>query len=264
METIFLKLGGSLITDKSKPHTVRHETLRRLSTEIQRSYQSQTDLQLVISHGSGSFGHVPADKYQTIQGVSTLSQWQGFVEVWREAHELNEIVIGALSAVGLPVIGFPPSASVITENRRTISWDLAPLRFAIQKGLIPVINGDVIFDIQLGGTILSTEELFSSMSNEISPNRILLAGIEGGVYKDFPKCDQLIEHITPKNYKEYASLIRGSAATDVTGGMLEKVGDMVTLVGKIPGVEVMIFSGEEDGNVFNAINGQPIGTRISR
>jgi isopentenyl phosphate kinase len=264
MNTIYIKLGGSIITEKSKPHTVQFDILRRLSNEIHQARQENPGLSLVIGHGSGSFAHIPAEKYHTIHGVASKDQWKGFVEVWREARELNKIVADALLDAGLPIIAFPPSASVLTENRKIISWDLSPMEHAILNGLIPLINGDVIFDINMGGSILSTEELFSYMAERIKPERILLVGLELGVWKDYPKCTQLLPHITPDSYTESTHLIMGSSETDVTGGMAEKVADMLRLVGKIPGLEVMIFSGKEPGNLFNALSGVSIGTRISQ
>ena len=53
----FLKLGGSLITDKSRPQTARLDVLERLASEIAQAYHKHPDLSLVIGHGSGSFGH---------------------------------------------------------------------------------------------------------------------------------------------------------------------------------------------------------------
>ena len=58
----FLKLGGSLITDKDSPHTARPEILRRLAEEIAAARQHNPAMQLIIGHGSGSFGHMPAKK----------------------------------------------------------------------------------------------------------------------------------------------------------------------------------------------------------
>jgi isopentenyl phosphate kinase len=264
MQTMYIKLGGSIITDKSKPHTVQIDILRRLSQEIQRASQDNPGLSLIIGHGSGSFAHIPAGKYGTIHGVATPVQWRGFVEVWQEARELNQVVTDALVDAGLPIVAFPPSANVLTKNRKITSWDLKPMEYALSNGVFPLINGDVIFDVELGGTILSTEELFAYLAVKIKPERILLVGLEQGVWKDFPKCTQLISHITPGSYAEYAHLIQGSSGTDVTGGMSEKVADMLALVGKIPGLEVMIFSGKEPGNLFNALSGKSIGTRITQ
>ena len=63
--------------------------MRRLFGEIRASLDTNPDLQILLGHGSGSFGHVPASKYNTIQGVHTPEEWQGFSEVWQAAHALE-------------------------------------------------------------------------------------------------------------------------------------------------------------------------------
>jgi isopentenyl phosphate kinase len=179
----FLKLGGSLITDKTHPHTPRLEVLARLAGEIAAARQANPAMKLLIGHGSGSFGHVPASIYGTRQGVHTSEEWQGFIEVWKEAAALNHIVVEALFSVGLPAIALPASAGVVTSDGQVSAWNLAPLFSALQAGLLPVIYGDVIFDQRRGGTILSTEDLFEYLAPQLHPQRLLLAGLSGKIFQ---------------------------------------------------------------------------------
>lgn len=267
-ELTFLKLGGSLITDKNIPHSARGEVISRLADEIVQAKTDQPDLSLILGHGSGSFGHVPAHQYGTRQGVATPQDWHGFVEVWREARALNQIVVERLSRAGLPVIAFPPSATVMASEGKLSRWDLTLLRAALKAGLIPLVNGDVTFDAQRGGTILSTEDLFIGLARDLHPRRILLAGLENGVWADFPARTQLIPEISNENYAQVAAQISGSASTDVTGGMLEKVGSMLALSASArqfsgaPDFYAMIFSGVAAGNVRKALGGEQVGTMI--
>lgn len=262
MKRIYLKLGGSLITDKHRPRTPRRDVIRRLASEIYLAMRKLSGVQLIIGHGSGSFGHIPASKYATRQGVKTVEEWQGFVEVFRQARELNQIVLEILGEADLPVIAFPPSACIQADNGQLAAWNLEPLRAALDAGLIPLVNGDVVFDRTRGGTIFSTEDVFFTLADALPPDRILLCGMDEGVYEDFPLCTRLIDRITPKNQVELFSLLGGSIATDVTGGMLEKVRLMLTLLEKIPTLEALIFSGNITGNLHNALLGHSIGTTI--
>ncbi|MCD4673352.1 MAG: isopentenyl phosphate kinase family protein [Anaerolineaceae bacterium] len=259
----FLKLGGSLITDKDCPHTPRPETIRRLANEIVEAYESKSGSQLVIGHGSGSFGHVPAKKHGTRKGVHTETEWLGFLEVWHEARALNQIVLETLTEAGLPVVSLPPSAVISTENGKVKNWDPAPLRAALAAGLIPLIYGDVIFDTAQGGTILSTEELFFHLTPILSPKRILIAGIEHGVWQDYPARTILFRNITPASYPKISHSLRGSGSIDVTGGMLAKANSMVDLVDLNHELEVLIFSGNEPGLLAQALRGHYPGTLIS-
>jgi len=259
---VFLKLGGSLITDKNRPHSARLEVIRRLADEIAEMWGKDTELHILLGHGSGSFGHVPARAYGTRQGVRTAKEWRGFVEVWREAIQLNRIVVDVLGEAGLPAISLPPSSSTVARDGLVETWNLTPLRRALEANLLPVIFGDVVFDSQRGGTILSTEDLFSHLAYQLRPQRILLAGIEAGVWADFPSCTRLVDEITPESWKELSTTVGGSRSTDVTGGMESKVRQSLELVENIPGLEVFIFCGETPGAIGQALTGKHLGTRI--
>jgi isopentenyl phosphate kinase len=261
-ELVFLKLGGSLITDKARPATARREVIERLAGEIAAALRLQPGLRLLLGHGSGSFGHVPASQFGTRQGVATPAQWQGFVEVWRQAAALNRIVMDSLAASGLNAIAFPPSASVTAWDGALLAWEMHPLSAALQAGLLPVVFGDVIFDTVRGGTIFSTEDLFEHLAHSLRPRRILLAGIEPGVWADYPACARLAEEITPRSLPAILPSLSGAQAADVTGGMESKVLQSMALVEQIPGLEVLIFSGAQAGLVQRALLGESPGTRL--
>jgi isopentenyl phosphate kinase len=194
--------------------------------------------------------------------VKTAQEWGGFVEVWREAVQLNRIVVDALGEAGLPAISLPPSSSMVAHDGQVESWNMAPIRMALDANLLPVVFGDVAFDSLRGATILSTEDLFSYLAYQLQPRRILLAGIEAGVWADFPHCTRLVEEITAANWNNLAATVGGSKATDVTGGMASKVLQSLELVNDIPGLDVLIFSGERQGAIEQALAGEQFGTRI--
>lgn len=261
---VFLKLGGSLITDKDRPQIARLEVLQRLAEEIAAACRQQPDLKLVVGHGSGSFGHVAASKFNTRQGVRNQQGWQGFAEVWRAANLLNRLVVDSLAQAGLPVINFPPSAVVTAQDGLPVAWDSSPLQSAVQHGLLPVLHGDVVFDRQRGGTILSTEDLFNHLALELQPSRILLAGLESGVWADYPLCQVLLPEITPASLPAILPVLQGSASIDVTGGMLAKVRQSLALIGRLPDLIVQIFSGAQPGAVQSALTGDFPGTTLRR
>jgi isopentenyl phosphate kinase len=259
---VFLKLGGSLITVKNQPHTARLDVLERLAKEIAVARSQDPDLQIILGHGSGSFGHFPASKYKTRLGVKTPEEWTGFIEVWREATELNHLVLKALENTNLPALAFPPLAMVVAHQGKVAAWNLDTLLRALGEGLLPVIHGDVVFDAELGGTILSTEDLFTYLAYQLSPVQILFAGNQPGVWADFPDNKSLLAEITPGSLEQIETRLRGSAATDVTGGMADKVRQGLSLVEAIPGLKASIFSGEIPGNVQRALLGEAVGTAI--
>ncbi len=259
----YLKLGGSLITDKLKARTARLETIRRLATEIQQARQALPDMQLILGHGSGSFGHVPADEFHTRDGVHSPQDWLGFVEVWHQARDLNQLMLETLTAAGIPVMSFPPSAILQSNGAKPESVQAQPLLSALKAGIVPLVAGDVIFDRELGGTIFSTEDVFLALAPSIPPDRVLVCGIETGVWQDYPANTRLLPKITPQFYNNNKLSLGGSSGIDVTGGMRTKVDQLVNLVSQFPQTQAVIFSGIEPGAVYDVLMGQPRGTLIT-
>ena len=264
MSLIFLKLGGSLITDKDRPFTPRPDKLNLLASEIASALRDDPDLQILLGHGSGSFGHAAASRFDTRAGVSGAGNWQGFTEVWYQASALNRLVLDALRAARLPTMTFSAAASVTAHDGKVFIWDSYPIHVALTNGLLPVVHGDVAFDEIRGGTILSTEDLFAHLALALHPQRILLAGLESGVWADFPSRKQLVKELTPGSVVQQDPILKGSVSTDVTGGMLSKVSGMLDLVEQDPNLEICIFSGDKPGNLRRALQGENLGTCLHR
>jgi isopentenyl phosphate kinase len=276
-ELVFLKLGGSLITDKTQPYTPLLDVMDDLALQIATALQTHPNLRLVLGHGAGSFGHVPASEYKTRDGLppqptplthrgrdeTEANYWKGFAEVWYQASSLNRYVMKALHNAGVRALSLPPSASVIASTGRVSVWETTPIRMALASGIVPVVFGDTVFDEVRGGTILSTEDLFMSLATALGPERILLAGLEAGVWADFPERTKIVAQITPQSFQEIKAGVGKSAAADVTGGMESKVKQMLELVEGNPELKVEIFSGIEPGNIVRALTGETLGTIIT-
>jgi len=126
------------------------------------------------------------------------------------------------------------------------------------------VYGDVTFDEVRGGTILSTEDVFGYLARELHPQRILLAGLEAGVWEDFPARIKLVNAISSKSYEEMRKGIGKSSSADVTGGMASKVEEMLNLVGQVDGLTAQIFSAENAGNLTRALEGKVVGTLVQK
>ncbi len=240
----FVKLGGSLITDKRVENRYRPDVAERVASEIKSALEQNADLRLLLGHGSGSFGHVAAKRYGTVEGVRTPEQWRGFAEVATVAAELNTLIARTLQTAGVPVWRMQPSASALSRDGMLMSMALDPIRSALDHGLVPLVYGDVALDEVRGGTIISTETVFFYLARNLPVCRILLLGEVDGVYDEAGK---VIERITPATLADVEAALGGSAGTDVTGGMETKVRDMVALVEAAPNLSIRIMSGTRQG-----------------
>ena len=239
----FVKLGGSLLTDKRVEQTFRADIAARVALEI-ASAITDAPQPLIIGHGSGSFGHFPAHVHGTMQGVSTHDQWRGFAEVALAAADLNGLMAHALWEAGVPIWRIQPSASLIASDGVPKAMSVQAIETALAYGLVPLVYGDVALDTVRGGTIVSTESLFTYLAQVLPVTRIVLVGEVDGVLDE---TGTVIPRITPGTVGAAKSVLKGSSGTDVTGGMLTKVTDMVALVEQKPSLRIKIVNGTTAG-----------------
>lgn len=252
---ILIKLGGSVITDKSSRKKANLAVINQLAREIAVARKKTADL-IVVAHGQGSFAHVPAKKYRTIEGNINKNSAYGASLVRQECLELNSIVLNSLLKAGLPAVTFEPAA-FISPTPLT-----SPITLALKNGLIPVVYGDVVMDQKTGWTIFSGEKVLNILALKLKdhgfkPTMIIEVGLTNGVY-DLE--GNTIAQINDSNYKSVESLLGKSHGTDVTGGMRHKVEEALAVAKD--GIPTLLISAKF-GNLRKAISGQKIlGTLI--
>ncbi|MCX6724614.1 MAG: isopentenyl phosphate kinase [Candidatus Shapirobacteria bacterium] len=252
---ILIKLGGSLITDKTKPLTAKVGIIKRLGKEIKEA-------KIMIGHGSGSFGHIVAAKYKTQDGIFNKKGVNGLTLVADVAIQINRIVIQNFLKVGLPVFSLAPASFLTAENKNLKKSFIKPFYHLLKIGLIPVIYGDVILDQKRGCCIFSAEKtlniLARNFQREFKILRIIHCGNTDGVYN---VNGQTIPVITKKSFQKFQKAIGKSSAIDVTGGMMHKVKESLEI--SPLGIHSFIINGGKPGNLKKAILGEGVkGTLI--
>lgn len=255
-----LKIGGSLITDKNQRATFRQDIMARVASEIHAALTQQPTLKLIVGHGSGSFGHFEAKQYDTMAGVQSADDWIGFAKVATVAAELNYFVAKELHNAHIPALRIQPSASAIAEDGIIKQMSLTSIKRALDNNLVPLVHGDVAFDTVRGGTITSTETIFTYLASQLPVKHIILLGEVDGVYDNG---QNVIENITPDNFQNYQSALGKSGGVDVTGGMHSKVQDMLKLASQEPYPVIQIINGNQQGIIHDVLTGIAVtGTTI--
>lgn len=255
-QVVIIKLGGSIITDKTKPYTPNMPAIKRLAREIKSS-----GVPAVIIHGQGSFAHTSAKKYGGMKGYR--SRW-GIAKVARDAMEMNRIVMDELLNAKIPAISFRPNSLFLAENGKMKTHNLESVLEALNQGLIPVLYGDVIMDKTLKTTIFSGETTTYHLVNflmkkGINVDKIIQVGVTNGVYDSKGKT---IEEITSNNYEEIKKHLFESKTTDVTGGMQHKIESAIVIAKK--DIRTYIINGTVKNNLYNVLLGKSIkGTVIT-
>lgn len=260
---VLIKLGGSVITDKEKSMTLRTEVLKRLVDEIARARAKNPDTLFIVGHGQGSFAHVPAAKYKTMQGFMNENSLHGMAIVQDLAAQLNRIVVATFLKANIPAVSFYPSNILVTKNRTAISSDLSVLEEYLRKGLTPITCGDVIVDQAQGCTIWSTEEVLAFFARELSAKGWKIDKIVHVVEVDgfYDERKNVVPEISNKNWPQLQKALTTTRGIDVTGGMGLKVEESLS-IGKL-GVPSFIISGLKNDNLFGLLSNTTwLGTRI--
>lgn len=247
-ETMILKLGGSVITDKSGECSVDQERLLFVAREIAKR---SGDLRLIVVHGAGSCGHPEAHRHHLDKGVDYNNK-AGIAITHAAVSSLNAAVVDALRAEGVDAVGVHPLGSCVAENGRLRTFECGPLKAMLELGIVPVLHGDVVMDDSRGACIVSGDQLVRALPQQIPVNRIGLATDVEGVMDD----GQVVREIRPETVGSLT--LTASGHTDVTGGMKGKIEELLQLAEE--GTESEIFHILRLGDFLdNVENG---GTRV--
>jgi isopentenyl phosphate kinase len=261
-DLLLLKLGGSLITDKARPETPRREVIARLAGEIARAAR-EIPHALVVGHGSGSFGHVAARESGIAAGLRSAEQLPGVSRTQERAAALHRIVIEALLAAGAFPFSIAPSSCLVADAGRPAAFAAEPLLLALDRGLLPVLYGDVVTDRSWGISIGSTERLFEALAGTLQDygrtiRRVLWLGETDGLYDAEGKT---VPRITAGDLDRVRAAIGAPAGTDVTGGMLHRVETALGLARL--GIPSLLANGLVPGLLERALRGEPVpGTEV--
>lgn len=233
--TLVLKLGGSVITDKTEPETVDDDSLDRAtdaigahlgtdsaSTTVEGVPAIDGGAELVLIHGAGSFGHYHADEH----GVSTTAgthDADGVLAIHDAMERLNGYVLDRLHDRGVPALPVGPLSAAARDAKGALELSTTVER-QLAEGFVPVLYGDVIAREGKGATIVSGDELVVRLANRLDADRVGLCSTVPGVLDADGEVVDRIESIEAAS--EY---LGGSEATDVTGGMYGKIDRLLSL-----------------------------------
>jgi len=136
----------------------------------------------------------------------------------------------------------------------------------LKMGLTPVLYGDAVLDTKLGFTVLSGDQLVSTLAIKFNAERIVIGIDEDGVFEADPKLEKtakMFDHLTLDELKKLQSKLGKTTACDVTGGMYGKMTELVPAVEqRIP---VTVVNAKEPRNICRALQGAKVkGTLIEK
>ena len=243
----FVKLGGSLISDKSGENVLRRPALRRLTSEI-----AKAEMPVVLFHGAGSYGHPQAMRAKIgSKPVATPAVTATLASV----AMLQAEVVDAAQAAGL----YPVAVSLqrtVAEGDNLTDLPVESITRLLEEGCTPVLSGTVVRDRTLGWRISSADALMAECSHDISPRIGVFATDVDGVYNGEPGKGELLPVVRPTTIPAMVE----SRRPDATGSMRGKLLRAFALAEACP---VLILNGNVRGRLLDALKGKQVpSTRI--
>jgi len=248
---ILIKLGGSVITDKTQYRTFNREVVRRLCEEIRDSGVSA-----VIVHGAGSFGHVIAKEFSLQNGFKESKQVPGVARVQYDVRELNLMVIDELLNAGVPAMSVPPGSCFMMDNGKLILNDPEVLLSASRLGIMPVMFGDVVFDRSKGFGICSGDQIIEVLCDVFEPDRVVFVSDVDGLFDMDPKTNTNAKMLAEVTSELLAGVSSESSVADVTGGVRAKIESMLRIT--TPERDCVLVNGSVKGRLYSLLKGNKV------
>ncbi len=248
---MLIKLGGSVITDKKEYRRFNRDVVARLCSEIKGSGKD-----VIVVHGAGSFGHVLAKKYDLNSGFVDREQIPAVAQVCSDVRELSLMIVNELISAGIPAISMPPGSCFMMDDRRISFGDGMVIRSMMDKGIMPVMFGDVVQDKELGFAICSGDQIMERLSEMIDFEKIVFVSDIDGLFDEDPKNNpnaKLFEYVD-KDILE--SVKSESSVDDVTGGVYEKMMSMLRMTSEDR--ECILVNGTVPGRLTSALKGEDV------
>jgi isopentenyl phosphate kinase len=237
---LVVKLGGSYITYKRGYSSIRFER-----DETHRSYPVKGNVLagcaktlrgymkggLIIVHGGGIHGHRTVMRWR--EGIAKGPQHMMPWEVRRRMDELTAAVVSALGKGGIPAFPVPPGNIMNADSSSISDIDLTPINSVLERGMVPVMRGDIVPDISGGWSVVSGDELiarlgtFSHLSQLPPIERVIMLMEADGFFMDGPyapesRLSRIDDDMFHARYGEWADVGR-NPISDVSGGIIKKI-----------------------------------------
>jgi len=232
---VIIKLGGSLITEKDKPYTLRQGYLERFAGEFKYVLKQFPETKFILLNGVGSFGHQDVVKYGLKDGFTDENSQYGYAKILQGTAKLNRFLVDSLLEKNIPAIQFQPSTLFISKTEKTKTYNipnLEALEIFLDKGILPCLHGEMVMDEKVGCSVLSGDRIpllmakFFEKSKNYNLQKVINLGNYDGVLDDK---NQVIRQITPATFKDIQKHLYQSSLVDVSGGMINKIQEFLEL-----------------------------------
>jgi isopentenyl phosphate kinase len=245
-----VKLGGSVITEKTKECCFRQKIMDDLAKEIKKAGKKN-----ILVHGAGSFGHIYAKKYRLNEGHNRQDQLRGFSITHEMVQKLNSFVLQSLHKNDIPAVSISPHSIVKLDDHKIAEIDYNIFEDYLKKGFTPVTFGDVVLDKKLSFSICSGDLLVLALTEYFKPEKVVFVIDEDGIYNANPKINKDAKFIDSTTVKDLQNLkASADVHADVTGGMGGKI-DVIKNIAEF-GIDTVLVNGNKPDRLYKILHGE--------
>ena len=249
--TVVIKLGGSVITDKSVAFKANYRSMNAIARQLAKVRD-----RLILLNGAGSFGHIPVKQYGLDKGFSR-DKIRRFASTKLQLLRLQETLVSALCSHGIPAVPFSPSSFMMARSGRLCTAELTPIKRFLDFGLVPLLGGDLVADLDRGWRVVSADQMAAWIAPRVGASMIIYGTDVDGLYSSDPnmcKDALLLATLSCREIRRIAGSTLGSRTPDVTAGMRGKLLEAERAAKK--GVEVVIMNLRRPENLHPILEGR--------
>jgi isopentenyl phosphate kinase len=238
-----VKLGGSVLTERGRPHCFREDVAQRLAAEIAHELRQGLETPIIV-FGTGRAGKAYAKHYGGPR-MSTMD-WQVYQLTTHAIGRLGMGLSGVLGEAGVPHALLPANA-LFRRTPNGVVWQNSESVLRLRaNGVVPVIGGDVLVDGLRNFSIISSDTITGLAALLTPVSECVFVTNVDGVLDENARLVPLIDELTELSASP-------SDQADITGGMSAKVAEALRIARL--NKQVLIVNGLVPGRMGAAMRG---------
>ncbi len=251
-----LKLGGSLLTDKNQPFSIRENVVKSAIQQIIEAKEK-----LILIHGGGSFGHPLAKEYSISKGLnpSIPNQILGLVKTHQSMNKFNSYLINLFLEKNYPALSIQASSIFIKESHNISTQSIDMIETALDLNILPILYGDIILDKQGSFSIISGDQIIFELCENLKKynvSKVIFTMETDGLYINDKFNKESLATECYSDELESLELANLGQKIDVTGGIKGKL-NFIKQICKY-NIPVQLINGLKEGYIYKSLKNQKI------
>ena len=258
-EFVLLKLGGSLLTDKDKPYSIREDVVKSAIQQI-----IDANKKLILIHGGGSFGHPLAKEYSISAGINSSIPHQilGLTKTHQSMNNFNSYLINLFLENKYPALSIQASSIFIKDSLKISTQSIDIIETALDLNILPILYGDIILDKQGSFSIISGDQIIFELCENLKKyqiSKVIFVMETDGIYINDEDSKQKNIRLATKLYLrdlENLNLADLGQKIDVTGGIQGKINSIKEICKY--NIPVQLLNGLKEGYIYKSLKNEMI------